>query len=140
MSGGQHYFVGVSLETEGSKGERNEDGKKKTLKVNLVTISSNFLEELIMHLKIQGKVPGKEYVITFVIVPYCLVLFRKRNYISLCHTNTTYLIYSKCHDYIRLLVNDFSFASRVTQICLHLQKPRQRDASRFNISIKLTVQ
>lgn len=34
------------------------------------------------------------------------------------------LIYSKCHNYIRLLVNDFSFASWVTQICLHLKKSK----------------
>ncbi len=38
------------------------------------------------------------------------------------HTwNTAYLIDSKSHDYVRLLMNDFSFSSWVAQICLHLE-------------------
>lgn len=47
----------------------------------------------------------------------------------LCSTNTAHLIYSKCHNYVRLLVNDFSFAPWITQICLHLQKQRECDKS-----------
>lgn len=42
----------------------------------------------------------------------------------LSHTTTVHLIYSKCHNYVRLLVNDFSLAPWITQIGLHLQKQR----------------
>lgn len=41
-------------------------------------------------------------------------------------TPTTDLIYGKCHDYIRLLVDDFSFSSWVAQISLHLEKAKRK--------------
>lgn len=39
----------------------------------------------------------------------------------------TYPVNGKCHDYIRLLVNDFSFASWVAQICLHLKNSKKNE-------------
>lgn len=36
-------------------------------------------------------------------------------------TDNTHPVDSKSHNYVRFLVNDFSFSSRVAQICLYLK-------------------
>lgn len=56
---------------------------------------------------------------------------------SILIKQTTYLIDGKCHDYIRLLMNDFSLASWVAQICLHLERKPIHQCSAH--SIKDTV-
>lgn len=42
------------------------------------------------------------------------------------YKTTTDLINGKCHNYIRLLVDDLRLSSRVAQICLNLNNKQQQ--------------